>query len=474
MNITPVILAGGTGTRLWPLSRKSYPKQFTKLFGNESLFQSSALRLCGEGFAAPVILTADAFRFIVTEQLAAVEIAAQAVLIEPVSRNTAPAVAAAALMLASKDPAAMLLIAPSDHVIPDVGAFRAAIAAADPIARSGAIVTFGILPTRPETGYGYLELAQVYDCQAVTPQQLITFVEKPDAAGAKAMVASGRYLWNAGVFLASAATLIAAYEAHAPEILTQSRKAIDRAKTDLGFTRLDPAAWATLPDLSIDYAIMEKAQNLAVMPFTGAWSDLGSWESVWQASEIDAEGTSISEGSLAIDCRDTLLRSEALGQRIVGIGLEDIVAIAMPDAVLVMHRSQSQRAKEAVSALLSIGASQAESFPLEHRPWGHFESLAKGARFQVKRIVVKPGAVLSLQSHYHRSEHWILVEGTALVTLDNEVRLLTENQSIYVPLGSIHRMENPGKVDLVLIEVQTGTYLGEDDIVRYEDIYARA
>ncbi len=342
-----------------------------------------------------------------------------------------------------------------------------------PRAQAGDIVTFGIAPTRPETGYGYLELAESGDPQAATPQPLARFIEKPDAARAAEMIADGRYLWNAGIFLASAATLVAAYEAHAPETMAQSRASLDAAKTDLGFTRLDPSAWEAVPDLSIDYAIMEKATNLAVMPYTGPWSDLGGWEAVWQESNPDSDGTATSAGSLAIDCRDTLLHAEAPGQRIVGIGLEDIVAIAMPDAVLVTRKSQSSRAKEAVAALRMIDAPQAETFPVDHRPWGYFESLAKGQRFQVKRIVVKPGAALSLQSHHHRSEHWIVVEGTAQVTVDGEVRLVTENQSVYIPLGAVHRMENPGKVDLTLIEVQTGVYLGEDDIIRYEDVYAR-
>ena len=473
MKITPVLLAGGSGTRLWPLSRKSYPKQFTRLIGEESLFQGSARRLSGEGFGAPIIVTGDPFRFIVTEQLAALEMSPGAVLIEPDARNTAPAAAVAALLLSAKGPEALLLIAPSDHVMPDTEGFRAAVMAAAPRAEAGEIVTFGISPTRPQTGYGYLELAAGADPMAATPQPLARFVEKPDASRAAAMIAEGNYLWNAGIFLASAKTLIAAYEAHAPETLTAVRAALDTAKTDLGFTRLDPAAWATLSDLSIDYAIMEKARNLVVMPYSGPWSDLGGWEAVWQTSAPDTDGTATSPGALAIDCRDTLLRSEAPGQRIVGIGLDDIVAIAMPDAVLVTRKSQSQRAKEAVVALREIGAPQADAFPIDHRPWGYFESLVMGSRFQVKRIVVKPGAALSLQSHHHRSEHWIVVEGTARVTIDSDVRLVSENQSVYIPVGSIHRMENPGKVDLVLIEVQTGSYLGEDDIVRYEDVYAR-
>lgn len=473
MTIIPVLLSGGSGTRLWPLSRKSYPKQFTRLLGEESLFQRSARLLSGEDFEAPVVVTGEPFRFIVTEQLAAVEQAPRSLLIEPSSRNTAPAVAAAAKLLAGHDPETLLLVAPTDHVIPDADLFHARINAAAPAARAGNIVTFGIIPTRPETGYGYLELAQGSDISADEPQPLVRFVEKPCAEAASDMMAQGNYLWNAGIFLASAKTLLAAYKAYAPSMLDRVEKALAQASTDLGFTRLDADAWASLEDLSIDYAVMEKATNLVVIPYPGAWSDLGAWEAVWQAGEPDTTGTVTSPGAVAIDCRDTLLRSESVSQRIVGIGLDDIVAIAMPDAVLVTRKSQSQRAKEAVAALRDLGASQADALSVDHRPWGNFESLSRGQRFQVKRIVVKPGASLSLQSHHHRAEHWIVVQGTAKVTIDEEVHLISENQSVYVPLGAVHRLENPGKLDIVLIEVQTGAYLGEDDIVRYEDVYER-
>ncbi|MBY6203110.1 mannose-1-phosphate guanylyltransferase/mannose-6-phosphate isomerase [Maritalea mobilis] len=473
MPIYPVLLAGGSGTRLWPLSRKSYPKQFSKFMGEYSLFQSSAQRLSGDLFTAPVVVTGDPFRFIVTEQLAAIRQAPQAVLIEPSARNTAPAIAAAALLLEAQDPDAVMLIAPSDHVIPDTESFRAAVEAALPAAAEGNIVTFGIAPTRAETGYGYLELAESAKASAATPQRLARFVEKPNVEQAASMLADGGFLWNAGIFLASAATLRDAYDAHAPKVLSDTKAALDAATTDLGFTRLDPAAWDALDDVSIDYAIMEKAANLAVMPYTGKWSDLGSWDAVWQESARDTSGTAVSEGSIAIDCKDTLLRAEADGQCIIGVGLDDIVAIAMPDAVLITRKSEAQRTKDAVAALREAKVHQADSFPVDHRPWGSFESLVQGARFQVKRIVVKPGAALSLQSHHHRAEHWIIVEGTARVTVDDNITMVSENQSVYVPLGAVHRLENPGKLDLVLIEVQTGSYLGEDDIIRYEDFYAR-
>ena len=473
MTITPVLLCGGSGTRLWPLSRKSYPKQFARLTGDESLFQASARRLSGPGFAAPVIVTGEPFRFIVTEQLAAVEQAPQAILIEPEGRNTGPAVLAAALHLAATDPDALMLVAPSDHVIPDVAAFRDCVAAAAVAARNGDLVTFGIAPTRPETGYGYLELADGTQTAAGTPQSLARFVEKPDSAAAGTMLAQGGYLWNAGIFLFSAKTAIAAFRAHAPDLVAPVEQALSSARLDLGFTRLAAEPWSAAADISIDYAIMEKAANLAVMPYGAGWSDLGGWDAVWMESGPDAAGNVTSDHATAIDCRDTLLRSESAGLEVVGIGLDDITVVAMPDAVLVAHKSQSQRVKEAVASLGAKGVSQAVQLPRDYRPWGWYESLIVGGRFQVKRIHVHPGASLSLQSHHHRSEHWIVVEGTARVTVDENVQLLTENQSVYIPLGAVHRMENPGKVAIVLIEVQTGVYLGEDDIVRYEDIYAR-
>ncbi len=472
-DIHPLLLCGGSGTRLWPLSRRSYPKQFARITGEESLFQQAATRLTGDGFAAPVIVTGNDFRFIVLEQLAAMQIAPRAVLIEPEGRNTAPAILAAALVLAEQDPQALILAAPSDHVIPDATAFRAAVQAAAPRALSGDLITFGITPDRPETGYGYLELAPGTEASASTPQTLARFVEKPDAARAAEMLAAGSFLWNAGIFLFTAQSLIAAFEAHAEGLLGPVRDAVRDAQTDLGFTRLAPAPWARLPDISIDYAIMERAENLAVMPYGAGWSDLGGWDAVWQESGPDAAGNVVSRNATALDCVDTLLRSESARVELVGIGLSDIIAVAMSDAVLVAHKSQAQRVKDAVAALKAQGAEQATQFPIDHRPWGWFESLVVGNRFQVKRIHVDPGAALSLQSHHHRSEHWIVVEGTAKITIDDKVQLVTENQSVYIPLGAVHRMENPGKVPMVLIEVQTGSYLGEDDIIRYEDVYAR-
>lgn len=471
--IHPIILSGGSGTRLWPLSRKSYPKQFAKLMGNESLFQASARRLSGEGFAAPVVLTGEPFRFIVTEQLAQIEQSAEGILIEPEGRNTAPAVLAAALWLSARDPDALMLVAPSDHVIKDEAAFRATVQAAVPRAQNGDMVTFGIKPNRPETGYGYLELASNEDPTALVPQTLVRFVEKPDEARAQEMLAAGTFLWNAGIFLFSAKSILAAYQSYAPDLVDAVAPAVDGASHDLGFTRLEAKAWEQVEDISIDYAIMEKANNLAVMPFSEGWSDLGGWEAVWLENEPDAQGNVCTERTTAIDCHNSLLRSDSEGLEVVGIGLDNIIAVAMNDAVLVAHKSQAQRVKEAVSTLKARNVPQAVQLPRDYRPWGWYESLVIGGRFQVKRIVVKPGASLSLQSHHHRSEHWVVVEGTAEVTVGKKVTLVTENESVYIPLGAVHRMDNPGKVPMVLIEVQTGSYLGEDDIIRYDDIYRR-
>ncbi len=468
--ITPVLLCGGSGTRLWPLSRKSYPKQFSAIFGDQSLFQATALRFSGHGFAAPVIITGHDFRFIVVEQLDDVGVSPAAVLIEPEGRNTGPAAVAAALQVIKSDPDGLILLLPSDHAISDPAAFRAAVLHGQDLANAGQIVTIGIAPTRAETGYGWLESGEEI---APSTYKLRRFVEKPDMATAEKLLADPRYSWNAGVFLAKASTILAAFAEHAPAILDHVQAAIAAAKGDLGFLRLEAKAWAKAPADSIDYAVMEKAQNLSMVRFDGQWSDLGGWEAIWQESPRDGAGNALSGHATALDCTNSLLRAESDDIEIVGIGLTNIVAVAMRDAVLVADISKAQNVKLAVSALKSRGADQAETFPKSYRPWGWYETLILMGRFQVKRIHVNPGAALSLQSHVHRSEHWIVVEGTAKVTVNDRIELLTENQSIYVPLGAVHRMENPGKVPMVLIEVQTGTYLGEDDIIRYEDIYAR-
>jgi mannose-1-phosphate guanylyltransferase/mannose-6-phosphate isomerase len=471
--IHPVVLCGGSGTRLWPVSRKSFPKQFTRIIGDESLFQQSVKRLAGPGFAAPVIVTGDDFRFIVTEQLAACQISPADILIEPDARNTAPAILAAAHFLERKEPSALLLVAPSDHVIADTEAFRAAVQAATPRALAGDIVTFGITPDRVETAYGYLELDRDAATAPNEPQKIIRFIEKPEAERAGKLLAVGNVLWNSGVFLFTTETIITAAKRHCPDLNALVTNAVSGARIDLGFTRLDQAAWTQVTDISIDYAIMERADNMVAMPYASGWSDLGSWDAVWQQYGSDGAGNVTSDNATVIDCTGSLLRSDSPRVEVVGIDLSDMIVVATSDAVLVAPKASAQRVKEAMQALKARGAPQAVAFPTDHRPWGWFESLAKGDRFQVKRIHVKPGAALSLQSHVHRSEHWIVVEGTAKVTLGDEVRLLTENQSVYIPLGLKHRLENPGKLPLLLIEIQTGAYLGEDDIQRYEDMYSR-
>ena len=431
------------------------------------------MRLSGPDFSTPLILTNSDFRFIVTEQLAEIGIDPGAILIEPEGRNTAPAVLAAALWLEKSDPDGLMLVAPSDHVVPDPDAFRTVVKAGAAAAEAGQLVTFGISPTHPETGYGYLELADPPGNAEPTVLHLQRFVEKPDAVTAQQMLAAGNYLWNAGIFLFSVKTILAAFRAHAPELIEPVQRAFDAGKPDLGFLRLDSEAWAKAQDISIDYAVMERAENLSVVPFSAGWSDLGGWDAVWRETQQDGRGVATTGTATAIDCDNTLLRSEDPRVELVGIGLDNIITVAMPDAVLVADASRAQDVKKAVAALKEKGAQQATAFPKDHRPWGWFESLVVGDRFQVKRIHVHPGAALSLQSHHHRSEHWIVVEGTAKVTVDDTVHLVTENQSVYVPLGAVHRMENPGKVPMVLIEVQTGSYLGEDDIIRYEDVYSR-
>ena len=475
LKIYPVLLAGGSGTRLWPLSRKSYPKQFSNLIGDKTLFQSSAQRLTSSQtleFATHVTLTNSDYRFIVGEQLQEVGIDPGPILIEPEAKNTAAAILAASIFAHSKDKGAVLLIAPSDHVIPHTDDFHAAIKIGLSHVQYGKIVTFGIKPTHPETGYGYLELAKD-SIDAYGSSDLERFIEKPDLQDAKQMLEAGHYLWNAGIFLFRAKDMIDAFSTYAPETLELVSQAVNEASSDLGFLRLAPEPWSELKDISIDYAIMEKAQNLVAVPYASKWSDLGGWDAVWAESSPDTLGNVTSDTAHAIECANSLLRSESRGQQVVGIGLNDIMVIAMPDAVLVAPKDRAQDVKKAVELLKTKDISQAEIFPKDHRPWGWFESLALGERFQVKRICVKPGGSLSLQSHNHRSEHWIVVEGTAKVTIDEDVKLVTEGQSVYVPLGAVHRMENPGKMPMVLIEVQIGTYLGEDDIIRYEDVYAR-
>ena len=454
---------------------KSYPKQFSKLIGEQTLFQSSAQRLTTSKtveFAPHITLTNADFRFIIGEQLQEVGLDPGPILIEPEAKNTAAAIMAASIYAYSKDQNATLLVAPSDHVIPCTAAFHEGIKIGLSHSSNGKMVTFGIKPIRPETGFGYLELsADKLDIHGTS--EIKKFIEKPGLEEAEKMLRSSNFLWNAGIFLFRAQDMINSFRSHAPKILELVSQSVNNASTDLGFLRLAAEPWSMIEDISIDYAIMEKAQNLVAVPFTSKWSDLGGWDAVWSEGNQDRAGNVLSDAAHAIDCTNSLLRSESNNQQIVGLGLENIMAIAMPDAVLVAHKEHGQDVKKVVEMLKRKGVDQAEISPKDYRPWGWFESLAKGGQFQVKRISVKAGEALSLQSHNHRSEHWIVVEGTARVTINDEIKLVTEGQSVYVPLGAKHRMENPENQTMVLIEVQIGTYLGEDDIIRYEDRYQR-
>ena len=473
--IHPVLLAGGSGTRLWPLSRKSYPKQFSNLMEGHTLFQQSALRLTSSAiieFAPHITLTNSDFRFIVSEQLQAVGIDPGAILIEPEAKNTAPAILAASVFAMNNDPDAVLLVAPSDHVIPDTDAFHQAIKMGLDQVANGKLVTFGITPTHPQTGYGYLELSNNTDVVSDV-ERVARFIEKPDLENAERMLKSGKYLWNAGIFLFRARDMVNAFEVFDPTTVKLVTASVLEAKVDLGFLRLKPETWSELVPDSIDYAVMEKADNLVAVAFSSKWSDLGGWDAVWEQTKKDEHGNAVSDAAHVIECENSLLRSENSSQQLIGLGLNNIIAVAMPDAVLVANKDHAQDVKKVVDRLKELAIPQAEVFPKDHRPWGWFESLILTDHFQVKRICVNPCAALSLQSHKFRSEHWIVVEGVAKVTIDDRVELVEAGQSVYVPQGAIHRMENPGARSMVLVEVQIGSYFGEDDIIRYEDVYAR-
>ena len=473
LNITPVLMAGGSGTRLWPSSRKSYPKQFVTLVDDVSLFQATAKRLTTSEkirFEAPITMTNSDFRFIAGQQLQNVAIDPGPILIEPEGKNTAPAILAACLYAISKDPQAVLLVAPCDHIIPQAAAFHDAVAIGLEQVAVGKIVTFGITPTRVETGYGYLKLNVSSGTGAA---EIKAFVEKPDYDMAKNMIEEGCCLWNAGIFLFRASDMIAAFELYFPNLIKPVSAALQHGHADLGFFRLEPQAWSQCDNISIDYAVMERSTNLSAIQYSAGWSDLGDWKSVWQELIPDAHGVVTTENATALECTNTLLRSENSSQHLVGLGLDNIIAVAMPDAVLVANLSKAQDVRQVVARLKINNVNQAETLPKDHRPWGWFEPLVKGERFQVKRLWVNPGASLSLQSHQHRSEHWVVVMGTATTTIGPKVEIITEGQSVYIPIGAIHRLQNFGKVPLLVIEVQTGAYLGEDDIVRHEDQYAR-
>jgi len=470
MMIVPVILSGGSGTRLWPLSRELYPKQLLPLVGEDTMLQATLGRLDGlEGLADPIIVCNEAHRFLVAEQLRQVGVTPAAILLEPVGRNTAPAVAlaaAAALQDREQGNDPILLVLPADHVIRDADAFRAALIAGARLAKEGKLVTFGVVPDRPETGYGYIRAAAKDGAAAV--QQ---FVEKPDLALAQQYVASGDYFWNSGMFMFRAGRYIEELRTHRPEIVTHCVAAIAGAKADLDFTRVDRAAFEDCPSDSIDYAVMEKTAHAWVVPLDAGWSDVGSWDSLHAACDADAVGNVTVGDVLIEDVTNCYLYAES--RLVAAIGLADCVVVETKDAVLVAPRDRVQDVKKLVTRLKAEGRYETSLHREVFRPWGSYDSVDQGPRFQVKRITVKPGAQLSLQMHHHRAEHWIVVEGTGKVTCGDKTFLLGENQSTYIPMGTTHRLENPGKVPLHLIEVQSGSYLGEDDIVRFEDTYGR-
>ncbi|WP_037083398.1 mannose-1-phosphate guanylyltransferase/mannose-6-phosphate isomerase [Pseudoxanthomonas sp. J35] len=462
----PVILSGGSGTRLWPLSREAYPKQFLPLAGSDTMLQATWKRVAPLASSAPILVANEDHRFMVAEQLREVGCTPAAILLEPVGRNTAPAIAVAALQAGANGEDPLLLVLPSDHVITDAAAFRAAVSEAATAAERGKLVTFGIVPTGPETGYGYIKAGAGQAVRAVE-----RFVEKPDAATAEAYVASGEYFWNSGMFLFKASRYLEELGRHQPAILAACRAAFDGARRDQDFVRLDKAAFAACPSDSIDYAVMEKTADAAVLPISVGWNDVGSWSALWEVAQQDGNGNAHHGDVIALDCRNTLAWGD--GRLVAMIGLEDVVVVDTDDSVLVAHKDHVQDVKTVVAQLKAAGRSEPTLHRKVYRPWGAYDSIDMGDRHQVKRITVKPGAALSLQMHHHRAEHWIVVSGTAEVTRGDEVLLLSENQSTYIPLGVTHRLRNPGKVPLELIEVQSGSYLGEDDIVRFEDVYGR-
>lgn len=475
IQVQPVIMAGGSGTRLWPLSRAGYPKQFLVLSGNESLFQLAARRLAALassefGMASPCIVGNEEHRFLVLDQLREAGLEPDSVLLEPMGRNTAPALTLAALAALEGGADPVLVVTPADQTVTDAAAFTAALQRSVRIAADGAIVILGITPDRPETGYGYIRTTE--DGAGLAVAQ---FVEKPDLTTAQRYVADGGYYWNSGMFVLRASVWMRALERFRPDIATATRAAWVARKTDAKFVRPGTPEFAAVPSESVDYAVMERCPGsdiaLRMVPLAAGWNDLGAWEAVWQVADKDREGNAFVGDALIVDSHDTLVHATS---RLVGVvGLKDVVVVETPDAVLVSDRARSQEVKQIVNRL---GAEQRGEQSLHrkvHRPWGWYDSIDHGERFQVKRIMVKPGASLSLQMHHHRAEHWIVVSGTAEIVNGDKTIMLTENQSTYIPLGQVHRLANPGKVPLEIIEVQSGSYLGEDDIVRFEDTYGR-
>jgi mannose-1-phosphate guanylyltransferase/mannose-6-phosphate isomerase len=468
--LIPLILSGGSGTRLWPISRRNLPKQFLSLAGSETLFQQTLRRAAALPDAAPpIVVASDDHRFLAAEQLQELGMSGASILLEPVARNTAPAIAVGALEALKRDADALILVLPADHLIGDTKAFTDAVVRARLLADQGWLVTFGIRPDRAETGFGYIRRGTALEGETFRVEQ---FVEKPRLEVAEQYLASGEYDWNSGMFLFRASRYLEELQQQAPAMLEAARTAFEKANTDLDFIRLDTEAFTAAPNDSIDYAVMEKTARAAVVPVGCGWSDIGSWDALWMAADKDPDGNHFEGDVIALYTKGSLVRSHDR-HLVATIGLDDIVVVTTPDATLVARRDASQDVKKIVDQLKAAGRTEHDLHRVVRRPWGSYDSLESGDRFQVKRIVVKPGAALSLQMHHHRAEHWIVVKGVAEVTCDDKVFLLAENQSTYLPLGSRHRLRNPGKVPVELIEVQSGAYLGEDDIVRFDDVYGR-
>ncbi|MDF3863326.1 mannose-1-phosphate guanylyltransferase/mannose-6-phosphate isomerase [Pseudomonas denitrificans (nom. rej.)] len=466
----PVILSGGSGSRLWPLSRKQYPKQFLALTGDHTLFQQTLERLVFEGMEPPVVVSNQEHRFIVQEQLEALDLKTQSILLEPFGRNTAPAVAIAAMKLMAEGRDELLLILPADHVIEDQRAFQRALALATNAAEKGEMVLFGVPADRPETGYGYIKSGD----ERGLPDGVIRverFIEKPDEARARQFVEEGGYFWNSGMFLFRASRFLEELKKHDADIYDTCLLALERSQHDGELINIDAATFECCPDNSIDYAVMEKTRRACVVPLAAGWNDVGSWSSIWEVHDKDADGN-VTMGDVVVhDSHNCLVHGN--GKLVSVVGLEDIVVVETKDAMMIAHKDRVQDVKKVVNQLDAAGRSETQNHCQVYRPWGSYDSVDMGGRFQVKHITVKPGARLSLQMHHHRAEHWIVVSGTAQVTCDDNTFLLTENQSTYIPIASVHRLANPGKIPLEIIEVQSGSYLGEDDIERLEDVYGR-
>ncbi|WP_129140512.1 mannose-1-phosphate guanylyltransferase/mannose-6-phosphate isomerase [Modicisalibacter coralii] len=466
--ITPVILAGGSGSRLWPLSRQLRPKQFLSLFGEASLLQETLGRLSALPHRPPVVICNEDHRFLVAEQLLQSQSPDACILLEPDGRNTAPAIALAALRVQAENPEALLLVLAADHVIDDVEAFHGSIEGARQLAVQGDLVTFGIVPQHAESGYGYIQRGDPRGDHGFAVKR---FVEKPDRATAEDYLSTGDYYWNSGMFLFQAGRYLEELEAHAPEIVHACRQAMQGAHRDLDFTRLDAEAFRRCPSDSIDYAVMERTQRASVVPLDAGWSDVGSWSTLWEIGEQDANRNVTRGDVVCHDAHDLLVQADH--RLVAAVGIENLVIVETKDAVLVAHKDRVQEVKRIVERLKREGRGEYLDHREVYRPWGVYDSIDRGGRYQVKHITVKPGARLSVQMHHHRSEHWVVVSGSAKVTVGDKTYLVAENESTYIPIGEIHALENPGKIPLELIEVQSGSYLGEDDIVRFDDRYGR-